>query len=100
MDKNDKKIYIIDGNNFTNINEFYDEIENKLIGHKIYWGRNLDAFNDILRGCFGNILDDNFIILWKNSNISKQKFEYFYEIIDIITNKNNSGHENVELILN
>jgi RNAse (barnase) inhibitor barstar len=49
-----KKKVIIDGNNFETLGGFYDEIETKMtknLGWKI--GRNLDAYNDILRGGFG-----------------------------------------------
>jgi len=43
----------IDGRNFSNLKDFYDEVEQKFtfnLGWKI--GRNLDAFNDIMRGGF------------------------------------------------
>lgn len=46
-----KKIYEIDGAHFSTLEDFYDEISRVLIPGA-YWGRNLDAFNDILRGGF------------------------------------------------
>lgn len=45
-------VYEIDGSRFHTLEEFYDEIGTALI-HGSPWGRNLDAFNDILRGGFG-----------------------------------------------
>ena len=44
----------IQGNNFSNLAEFYDEIERKMTSG-LEWkiGRNLNAFNDVLRGGFG-----------------------------------------------
>ena len=44
--------YEIDGNDFSTLDEFYDEITRVLIPG-VSWGRNLDAFNDILHGGFG-----------------------------------------------
>ena len=68
------KEIIIDGNNFVTLTEFYDEVENKLtkgLNWKI--GRNLDAFNDVLRGGFGIHDDDeSLIIRWVNSDKSKK----------------------------
>ena len=67
-----KKI-IIDGNNFSNLSEFYNEIEAKLtkgLDWKI--GRNLDAFNDILRGGFGvHKYEEAIDLIWMNSDKSK-----------------------------
>jgi RNAse (barnase) inhibitor barstar len=50
MGKNMKQI-TIDGNNFSNEEEFYTEID-KLLTKDLSWktGHNLNAFNDLLRG--------------------------------------------------
>ena len=45
-------VYEIDGTRFHTLEEFFDEIGTVLIPGS-EWGRNLDAFNDILRGGFG-----------------------------------------------
>ena len=42
----------IDGTRFDTLEGFYDEVSRQLIPRSD-WGRNLDAFNDILRGGFG-----------------------------------------------
>eukprot|EP01084_Bolivina_argentea_P281369 481406_1 len=74
-----KKEYVIDGNNFSNINEFYDEIIS--VFHVYGMGRNLDAFNDILRGRMSNdTIDDNFTVVWLNSNVSKERLGHQYRI--------------------
>ena len=69
-----KKIYEIDGNHFSTLEEFYEEISRVLIPG-VDWGRNLDAFNDILRGGFGTP-EEGFSLLWKKSDISRQRLGY------------------------
>ena len=64
----------IDGQRFTTLDEFYDEIERVLIPGAS-WGRNLDAFNDILRGGFGTP-EDGWILLWRNSDRSRETLGY------------------------
>ena len=39
------------------------------------WGRNLNAFNDILRGGFGTP-EEGFVIRWNNHAVSKQRLGY------------------------
>ena len=69
---------ILDGNNFSSLAEFYDEIQNKLtknLGWEI--GRNFDAYNDVLRGGFGVYeYEEPFNLLWKNSEKSKRYLGY------------------------
>jgi RNAse (barnase) inhibitor barstar len=63
----------IDGNNFSNLAEFYDEIELKLTSG-LNWkiGRNLNAFDDVLDGGFGvHELNENLELIWLNSEKSK-----------------------------
>jgi RNAse (barnase) inhibitor barstar len=50
----DKKTILLDGNEFSNLQSFYDAVENGLT-KDLGWdmGRNLDAFHDVLRGGFG-----------------------------------------------
>ncbi|MBT9471799.1 MAG: barstar family protein [Pseudomonadota bacterium] len=40
-----------------------------------YWGRNLDAFNDILRGGFGTP-EEGFVIRWINSDQAREHLGY------------------------
>ncbi len=67
------KVYEIDGTRFSTLEEFYDELQRALSLSP--WGRNLDAFNDVLRGGFGTP-DDGFTILWKNHTASRQRLGY------------------------
>ena len=67
------KMYEINGECFSTLEEFYDELDRVM--HLAPWGRNLDAFNDILRGGFGTP-EDGFTIRWKNHTVSKERFGY------------------------
>ena len=48
-----REVFTIDGRRFSNMAGFYDEVE-RVFTFGLDWkiGRNLDAFNDILRGGF------------------------------------------------
>ena len=87
----------INGNNFSNLAGFYDEIERNMtkgLDWKI--GRNLNAFNDVLRGGFGiHDCDEDYKLIWINSNKSKSELNEFIEIVDLITE-----NENAQLELN
>lgn len=67
----------IDGANFSNLLEFYDEIE-RTMTKDLNWriGRNLDAFNDVLRGGFGVFEDESINLIWKNAEKSKIDLGY------------------------
>jgi RNAse (barnase) inhibitor barstar len=68
------KTYRIDGERFSNLEGFYEEISRVLVPG-VYWGHNLDAFNDILRGGFGTP-DEGFTLIWENSETSKRSLGY------------------------
>jgi RNAse (barnase) inhibitor barstar len=67
------KEYEIDGLRFSHLDGFYDEIDRVLQPGS--WGRNLDAFNDILRGGFGTP-DEGFALRWKNHEVSRERLGY------------------------
>lgn len=69
-----RKLYEIDGANFSTLEEFYAEITRVLIPGEP-WGHNLDAFNDILRGGFGTP-DEGFTLRWRNSQLSRERLGY------------------------
>ena len=69
-----KKIYEIDGDNFSTLEEFCDEFNRKM-NLEISWNGNLDALNDILNGGFGTP-DDGFVLAWKNSARSRERLGY------------------------
>lgn len=68
------KTYRIDGKRFSSLEGFYKEISRVLVPG-VYWGHNLDAFNDILRGGFGTP-DEGFALIWENSETSKRSLGY------------------------
>jgi RNAse (barnase) inhibitor barstar len=87
----------INGNNFSNLTEFYDEVERKMT-NGLNWkiGRNLDAFEDVLSGGFGvQEVEENYELKWLNSKKSKTELKEYGILIEIITE-----NKNVELKLN
>lgn len=69
-----KPTFVIDGNAFSTLDEFYDVITHSLIPGAP-WGRNLDALNDIFRGGFGTP-ENGFRIRWLHSRLSKERLGY------------------------
>jgi len=63
----------LNGDRFSNLEEFYNEVENQLTRNiNFKFGRNLDAFNDILRGGFGVFeFEEPIELIWLNSDKSK-----------------------------
>jgi RNAse (barnase) inhibitor barstar len=69
-----KPVYEIDGSQFSTLEGFYDEVSRVLIPGA-NWGRNLNAFNDILRGGFGTP-EGGFVLRWKDSKLSRERLGY------------------------
>ena len=61
----------LDGARFETLEGFYDEVERALLSPGAKWGRNLDAFNDVLRGGFGTP-EDGFTLRWVNAARSRR----------------------------
>lgn len=68
------RAYILDGERITSLEAFYEEVSRSLIPGAA-WGRNLDAFNDVLQGGFGTP-DEGFTIRWVDSEISRSRLGY------------------------
>jgi Barstar (barnase inhibitor) len=64
----------IDGLEFSTLEGFCDHVGSRIVPDAT-WGRNLDAFNDILRGGFGTP-EGGFVLCWKNHDISKRRLGY------------------------
>lgn len=64
----------IDGSRILTLESFYEEVTRVLVP-RTYWGHNLDAFNDILRGGFGTP-DDGFHLVWRNHAQSRLELGY------------------------
>ena len=92
-----KPTFRIDGARFSDLEGFYDEIEKRVLrGER--WGRNLDAFNDILAGEFGP-LPREFRLEWVNSGLSQVRLPQsgkgsFAQLLEMIRD-----HSNVDLLL-
>ena len=91
------KTFILDGNNFCDMSGFYDEMD-KLLTKNLAWktGRNLDAFNDLLRGEFGvHQYNEPITIKWINFGKSKRELgaEMILKILEIMLDCDNSHHD-------
>lgn len=69
-----KKTFEIDGDRFSTLEGFYDEI-NRVLLQGAGWGQNLDAFDDILSGGFGTP-HEGFVLYWRNSEVSRERLGY------------------------
>lgn len=72
----------IDGNDFNNLDEFFCTLGEEINGIAGYFGRNIPALYDCMRGVFGvgSIKE----LTWKNHNRSKKLFKTkFNEILQI-----------------
>ena len=63
----------IDGSQFSSLEEFYLHFERAALTAD--WGRNLDAFNDVLRGGFGTP-PEGFVLRWRNHRESQRRLGY------------------------
>ena len=91
-----KPVIEIDGLSFDSLEGFYDVFGKAVLGGAEY-GRNLDAFNDVLRGEFGSP-DGGFVLRWKNSAISREQLGYD-ETVRFIERKLTTCHpSNVEYV--
>lgn len=91
------KTFIIDGNNFTDLEGFYIEIDRLMTKNLNFkTGHNYSAFNDILCGGFGvHELNESIIIKWINYEKSKNHLgeKVILTILEIMLDCNNSGHD-------
>ncbi len=88
------KQFQIDGKNFNNLSQFFNEIGSNLV-EKNNWGKNWNAFNDILNGGFGATeYEEPFELIWINSNISKEQLKDFNDIVELIL-----SHDHITLTL-
>ena len=82
--------YEIDGANFSTIDGFYEEISRVLIPGAT-WGRNLDAFNDILWGGFGTP-EAGFVLVWKNHHLSRDRLGSDFDTLVQILREHEAEH--------
>ncbi|OES45995.1 hypothetical protein BA724_16650 [Domibacillus iocasae] len=93
------KVFIIDGENFSNFKGFCKEFSNVILSGKYEWNESLDAFNDILCGGFGDIeFGEEYTIIWRNSVKSKRDLGYrenFIKLNEILKNCHPTNKESV-----
>ncbi|MEV6840507.1 barstar family protein [Streptomyces sp. NPDC051133] len=63
--------YVLDGSRVGTLEDFW-QVVGQSIGCGGYFGRNLDAFADCLRGGFGTPADGDFVIEWHDHEASRQ----------------------------
>ncbi|MEU4091532.1 barstar family protein [Streptomyces sp. NPDC026673] len=63
--------YVLDGSRITTLEELW-RVAGETIGCGGYFGRNLDAFTDCLRGGFGTPDDGDFVIEWRDHQVSRR----------------------------
>lgn len=89
-----QKELIIDGNQFSDLKGFFNEIGAILTeGNK--WGKNWNALNDILHsGFIKTEYGEPFILIWKNSEKSKGELQDYLDLVDLIRE-----HQHIDLRL-
>ena len=94
MSANDNQALIIE-DGIISMDDFYNEMT-RLLKLEDWFGRNLDAFNGVLRGGCGQIDPKGRKFVWKGSAAAKNSIgeEKFDIIMEIFHDDNNSGHEN------
>ncbi|WP_101948035.1 barstar family protein [Mycobacterium sp. 3519A] len=68
-------VYEIDGRKIKSANDFYREIGRAVNGPGGYFGRNLDALADCLRGGFGTPEDQPFEFVWRHMATSRRHLD-------------------------
>ena len=69
----ERQTILLDGNRFSTLSSFYEEVE-RVLTKNLEWsiGRNLDAFNDVLRGGFGVYgYEEPVLLVWRQSKKSR-----------------------------
>ncbi|BAL85797.1 hypothetical protein AMIS_5770 [Actinoplanes missouriensis 431] len=65
------EIYVLDGRRINSLDDFY-AVVGETMGCGGYFGRNLDAFADCLRGGFGTPDDGDFRVVWRHHERSRE----------------------------
>jgi RNAse (barnase) inhibitor barstar len=81
----------IDGRKIKSVKDFYREIGRSVNGPGGYFGKNLDALADCLRGGFGTPEDRPFEFEWQHSAASRRHLEdvqrgqgtFFEAVVDV-----------------
>lgn len=91
-----KPIIEIDGRSFDSLDGFFEVFGTAVLGGTDY-GRNLNAFDDVLRGGFGSP-EGGFVLRWTTSGVSRGRLGYD-ETVRFIERKMETCHPaNVESV--
>jgi RNAse (barnase) inhibitor barstar len=69
------EVYVLDGERIGSLEDFWSVV-GAAMGCGGYFGRNLDAFADCLRGGFGTPEDDDFTVVWRAHEQSRTALGY------------------------
>ncbi|SEE31181.1 Barstar (barnase inhibitor) [Streptomyces misionensis] len=64
--------YVLDGRQIRTLEDFWRVIGEAINGPGGYFGRNLDAFADCLSGGFGAPDDREYVVEWRDHQVSRQ----------------------------
>jgi RNAse (barnase) inhibitor barstar len=68
------RIVEIDGRNFRTLDEFFEVVGEKLVPGE-QWGKNLDAFNDVLGWPLTRDREP-YVLVWRRSNLSRKRLNH------------------------
>ena len=79
------KVYRFDGRKIASVEDFYRQLGRSVNGRGGYFGDNLDALADCLRGGFGTPEDREFAFVWEHSESSRERLEQGFvdAVIDV-----------------
>jgi RNAse (barnase) inhibitor barstar len=89
-------IYIIDGSNFSTLEEFWQEIETvfaRSVSDIGTFGKNFSALRDVL-----SILPKDSVVMWKNSKLSLKRLGHSETIKLLLRTRQNCHLSWVEMI--
>ena len=69
-------VYVVDGAKIQSLEDFWRVMGEAVNGPDGYFGRNLDAFADCLRGGFGTPDDDDFVVQWRDHELSRRSLGF------------------------
>ncbi|MGX7760281.1 barstar family protein [Streptomyces angustmyceticus] len=69
-------IYVLDGTQIRTLEDFWRVIGEAINGPGGHFGRNLDAFADCLSGGFGTPDDDDYVVEWRDHQVSREHLGY------------------------
>jgi RNAse (barnase) inhibitor barstar len=75
------RVFRIDGRKIKSDKDFYREIGRAVNGRDGYFGGNLDALADCLRGGFGTPDDEPFAFDWERSEQSRRHLGAFFDAV-------------------